>query len=272
MSKAVGPLPYTRDVRLDRALRADLGRASGSTAIRLFLLVELAAGVLFVIRRGGDQVATVLLVWVGMVLLGFFAWWAGRHRLAHPTPDPVPDAGFRSICALVAACGLVAWGFGLGATVGFLLFIAGMGGWLVSAIRREGWRVLPTRLLRDPRPFVPMLLLIAAPRLVVGGIAFVSGAMVALPSGIGQQLLYLVGLFAPLEAARSRTAPAAVLAALVFGLIHVPLNLDANHGDVLAAAANAVFFQASVGLVACLAFTRHRAVLPIGVAHALAIG
>ncbi len=150
--------------------------------------------------------------------------------------------------------------------------MVGVGGWIVSAIRQQGWRVLPERLLRDPRPFLPMLLLIAVPRLAVGGIAFVAGAFLSLPSGIGQQLLYLIGLFAPLEAASARTAAAAVVSALVFGLVHVPLNLEANHGDLLAAAANAVFFQASVGLVACLAFTRHRAVVPIGVAHALAIG
>jgi hypothetical protein len=58
----------------------------------------------------------------------------------------------------------------------------------------------------------------------------------------------------------------------VFGLVHVPFNLAPNGGDLLAAAANAVFFQASVGLIACLAYVRHRAVVPIGVAHALAIG
>jgi hypothetical protein len=39
----------------------------------------------------------------------------------------------------------------------------------------------------------------------------------------------------------------------------------------LVATANAVIFQASVGLLACLANQRHRAVVPISVAHALAI-
>jgi hypothetical protein len=247
-------------------------RALGSGAIRLFLLIELIAGASFVLRRGETQVTTVLLVWLGMLMLAFFAWWAGRHRAARPTADIVPDAAFRSLCALVAATGMVVWGFGLGAAAGLLLFMVGVGGWIVSAIRQQGWRVLPERLLRDPRPFLPLLLLIAVPRLAVGGVAFLAGAVLSLPSGIGQQLLYLIGLFAPLEAASARPAVAAVVSALVFGLVHVPLNLEANHGDLLAAAANAVFFQASVGLVACLAFTRHRAVLPIGVAHALAIG
>lgn len=60
--------------------------------------------------------------------------------------------------------------------------------------------------------------------------------------------------------------------ALIFAALHVPQNMAANEGDVLAAIANAVLFQASVGLVACLAYTRHRAVVPLGVAHAIAIG
>jgi hypothetical protein len=167
---------------------------------------------------------------------------------------------------------MLVWGFGLWTAAALVLVLVGLGGWLVSAIRRQGWQALPARLVRDPRPFLPMLLLIAVPRLATEGPAFVIGAVLALPSGIGQELLYLLGLFAPLEAASGRTAPAAVVSALVFGLVHVPLNLDANDGDLLAAAANAVFFQASIGLVVCLAFTRHRAAVPIGVAHALAIG
>ena len=110
------------------------------------------------------------------------------------------------------------------------------------------------------------------PRLLFGGpLAFV-GVVLALPSGIGQQVLYLLGLFAPLEALRDRRAAAAVVAALVFAALHVPLNLGPNDGDWLAALANAVLYQASVGIIACLAFTRHRAAVPIGVAHALAIG
>ena len=64
---------------------------------------------------------------------------------------------------------------------------------------------------------------------------------------------------------------AAVASALVFAALHVPVVLEANGGDVLASFANAVLFQASVGLVACLAFVRHRAAVPIGVAHAMAI-
>ncbi len=101
---------------------------------------------------------------------------------------------------------------------------------------------------------------------------YLIGAALALPSGIGQQVLYLLGLFAPMEAASRRPAAAAVVSALLFGLVHVPLLVAPNGGDALAAVANAVLFQSGVGLVACLAYQRHRAVVPIGVAHALAIG
>jgi hypothetical protein len=62
-----------------------------------------------------------------------------------------------------------------------------------------------------------------------------------------------------------------VIAALVFGSIHVPMNLGAAGGDWLAALANAVFYQSLVGLIVCMAYTRHRAALPIGVAHGLTI-
>jgi membrane protease YdiL (CAAX protease family) len=116
-----------------------------------------------------------------------------------------------------------------------------------------------------------LLLLIAVPKLAVAGPAFLVGSLLALPSGVGQQLLLLVGLFAPLEALRRRTDAAAVAAALIFALVHVPLVLDANGGDIAASFANVMLFQAGVGLIACLAFVRHRAVVPIGVAHAMAL-
>ena len=93
-----------------------------------------------------------------------------------------------------------------------------------------------------------MLLLLAVPRLLFGGpLSRSSASVLALPSGIGQQVLYLLGLFAPLEAWRDRRAVAAVVAALVFAALHVPLNLGPNDGDGPAALANAVLYQASVG-------------------------
>jgi hypothetical protein len=262
---------YTPAVRLDRALIADIGVALRSPPILAFLALEAVAGVTFVWRRGGDTVSTVVLVWMGMLALAFFAWWAGRHRLAHPEPDPVPAAGARAAFATIGVAGMVVWGFGISVAAGAVLFACGLGGWLWAAWRTAGFSGLVGRLTRDVRPFIPLLLLIGVPRLIIGGPAFVLAAAVALPSGIGQQLLYLIGLFAPLEALRGRAPMAAVIAALLFGVVHVPLLLDANHGDLLAAMANAVLFQASVGLIAVLAYTRHRAAVPIGVAHAMAI-
>ncbi|MFV2065323.1 MAG: type II CAAX prenyl endopeptidase Rce1 family protein, partial [Chloroflexota bacterium] len=219
---------------------------------------------------GGEAVSTVLLIWVGMLVLAFFAWWAGRHRLAHPQPDAMPGATARTIFALIGVLGMMLIGFS--PAVGLVLVAGGIGGWIWAAWRSGGVAGLRERLLRDPRPFVPLLLLIAVPRLLIGGPAFVVGATLALPSGVGQQLFYLLGLFAPLEALRQRTDVAAVVSALLFALLHVPFVMEANDGDIAAALANVVLFQASVGIIACLAFVRHRAAVPIGVAHALAIG
>jgi hypothetical protein len=241
-----------------------------SGPILAFLLLELGAGVVFVWRRGPDTVATVVLIWLGMLVLAGLAWWAGRHRLAHPTPDPVPAARARAALALLAVSGMLVWSAAANA-VGLVMVACGLGGWLWAAWRSGGLTGLRERLTRSPRPFVPLLLFIALPRLMVGGPAYLAGATLALPSGIGQQLFYLVGLYGPLEAIGRRSV-AAVVSALIFGLLHVPFVLEANHGDVLAAFANTVLFQASVGIVACLAYQRHRAVLPIGAAHALAIG
>ena len=258
-------------MRLDQALLGDLGIALRSRPVVIFLMIEVLAGVVFVVRRGDGTISMVLLVWMGMSILAFFAWWAGRHRLAHPQADPVPGAAARSAFALVGVSGMVVWNFEISLGAGFVLFVSGVGGWLWVAWRTQGFRGTRARLTRDVRPFVPLLLLIAVPRLLVGGPAFLLGAVVALPSGIGQQLLYLSGLYAPLEAVRGHAALAAVGSALIFALIHVPFLIEPNHGDVIAALANAVLFQASVGLIACLAYQRHRAAVPIGVAHALAI-
>lgn len=213
----------------------------------------------------------VALIWLGLLALAFVAWWAGRHKLAHPAPDTVLQPGHRAAFALLAVVGMVAWGF-LNPTVGSVLVVCGVGAWLWSAWRSSGLVGLRKRLTRSPRPFVPLLLLVGLPRLLAGGSEFAAGATLALPSGIGQQLFYLVGLFAPLEAISRRPAAAAVASALLFALVHVPVLLDDNGADLLAATANAVVFQSGVGLVACLAYRRHRAAVPIGVAHALAIG
>jgi hypothetical protein len=259
-------------MRLDQALLADLRLAARSWPLRLHLLAQLVAAAVFVARRGQDTASMVALIWLGMLVLGFTAWWAGRHRLARPRPDPVSAAGARSLFALLGVAGLAVWGIAGAVAPGFVLVALGLGGWSWSALRAgDPARLLP-RLTRDPRPFLPLLLLVGLPKLLAVGPAYLVGALVSLPSGIGQQLLYLLGLFGPLEAATRRPLLAGVVSAWAFALIHLPLVLGPNHGDLLAAAANVVLFQANVGLIATLAYARHRAVLPLGVAHGLAIG
>ena len=258
-------------MRLDQALLQDLGTGLRSRALQAFLALQVVAGLTFVWRRGEGTATTVLLIWLGMGCLAFFAWWAGRHRLAHPEPDPVRGAGPKGVFALVAALGMLVWGFEVSVELGAVLFVSGAGAWLWVAWREPDSTGLGPRLTRSARPFVPMLLLIAVPRLFVGGPAFLLGSVVALPSGMGQQLLYLLGLYAPLEALRGHAAVAAVGSALLFATLHLPLLVEPNEGDWVAAFANAILFQASVGLIACLAYQRHRAVVPIGIAHALAI-
>jgi hypothetical protein len=49
------------------------------------------------------------------------------------------------------------------------------------------------------------------------------------------------------------------------------MNLPQAGGDLFLAAANAVVFQVTVGAIACLGYVRHRAAVPLGVAHSLAI-
>ena len=258
-------------MRLDRALVTDLRAALSSGPVLAFMLAEVVAAAVLVWRRGEDLVSTVLLIWLGLLCLAFFAWWAGRHRLAHPQPDPVPAAGPRAVFALVGVGGMLVGGFELSVELGFVLLACGIGGWLWAAWRSGGFGGLRARLTRDVRPFMPLLLLIGVPRLLIGGPWYLVAALLALPSGLGQQLMYLIGLYGPLEAVKRRPALAAVASALIFGLVHVPLLVEPNEGDLVAAFANAVIFQAGVGLIACLAYQRHRAAVPIGVAHALAI-
>jgi len=259
-------------MRLDRALELDLGRALRSHPIQLYLGLQLAAAAVFVARRGPDAISTVVLIWLGLSIVAFLAWWSGRNRRAHPQPDPVPAAGPRTAFALLVVGGWVSWGFGLSVEAGFVLMFVGLGGWLWSAVRAGGLVGLRSRLLRDPRPFLGLYLFIGLPRLLAIGPLYLLGVGVALPSGVIQQVLLLLGLFAPLEAWSRRPGWSALLAAAIFALLHVPTVMEPNEGDLLAAYANVVLFQLSVGMIAVLAFRRHRAAVPIGVAHALAIG
>lgn len=259
-------------MRLDRALRLDVGRALRSRPVQSYLGAQLVAAAVFVARRGEDMVSTVLLIWLGLLVVAFLAWWAGRHRSAHPEPDPVPAAGPRTAFALVVVVALVVWGFGWSVEVGFVLLLLGTGGWIWTAVRAGGLRGPREWLTRDPRPFIGLYLFIGLPRLLAIGPLYLLGVGLALPSGMIQQLLLLLGLFAPLEAWSRRPGWAALVAAACFALLHVPTVLQPNHDDLVAAFANVVLFQMSVGLIAILAYRRHRAAVPIGVAHALAIG
>ena len=258
-------------MRLDRALALDLRRALHCRPIQLYLVLQLLAAVVFVARRGSETISTVVLIWLGLAMVAFLAWWSGRHRRAHPAPDPMPAAGPRSAFAMLVVAGWTLWGFGISAQVGFLLILVGFGGWVWSYLRARGFTGLRERSLRDLRPFVGLYLFIGLPRLLVLQLAYLPGLLVALPSGIAQQLLLLVGLFGPLEAWSGRPGWAGLAAASAFALLHVPLVMEPNGQDIVAAYANAVLFQLSVGFIAILAYRRHRAAAGVGVAHALTI-
>jgi hypothetical protein len=238
------PLRHVVDpaaLRLDRALMNDLRSMLSSWPVLAFLGLEAASGLLFVARRGPGVVPTLLLVWLGLGLVAFLCWWAGRHRLAHPDADPVPRAGARLACALLVAVGLGLGQYGIQSTLGGGLVIGAVVAWLLIAVRRETAGQFARLLLRDPRPFVPLLLVVALPRIVLLGSAMVGRLPPALASGIGQELLYLVLLYPSMEAVTKRRDLAAVLCALVFASIHVPMNQAANGGDWAASIANAVF-------------------------------
>lgn len=258
-------------MRLDRALAQDLGTALRCRPIQLYLLVQIIAAAVFVARRGSGTASMVVLIWLGLGFVAFLAWWSGRHRLAHPTPDPVASAGPRSAFALLAVAGWASWGSGISIPLGFVLILSGVGGWMWAYLRGSGQVGLRERLLRDPRPFLGLYLFIVLPRLLAIGPLYLAGILAGLPSGIVQQLLLLVGLFAPLEAWSGRPGWSALVAASVFALLHVPTVMEPNGDDLVAAFANAAILQLTVGLIAVLAYRRHRAAVPIGVAHGLTI-
>ena len=258
-------------IRLDHALVADLRTAATSPALVLMGVLEVVAALVFVARRGTEVVSTVLLVWLALGFVAFIAWWAGRHRLARPEPDPVPRARGRLLAGLTLAFGLAigTWNIDRGASGAIALL--GLGGWLVLALPHDSGPGLGQMLRRSWRPFGPLLLLVIVPRALIAGLTGVGPFIAGVTSGVLQQLMFLPMLFCSMEAVLGRRSTAAVLSALVFATIHVPMNLSASGGDWVAAAANAVFYQATVGLIACLAYTRHRAAVPIGVAHGLII-
>lgn len=204
----------------------------------------------------------------GGLLFGFAAWFAGRHPLAHSAPDPVRAPVPEFVAVAVAFAGIAIWFFGAG-EVGYPLARLGLVGWAIVVVlaryrpRDFGW------LLRTWQPYLPLFLALALPKLVLFGLDAVPRTLAGLSSGVIQQLLLQVGLTARLEAVTKRQDAAAVLAALGFGLIHVPLDLSQAGGDWSIAFANAVVLQSVIGLVFCLSYQRHRAPLGLGFGHAL---
>jgi hypothetical protein len=258
-------------LRLDHALARDLRTAAASRPVQAFLVLQVASAALFVARRGPGVTQTVLLVWAGLAFVAFICWWAGRHRLAHPDADPVPRARPRLVAGLTVAGGLAIGTYGIHMGASAILVLAGIGGWLLLAVRPDSGPGLPAMLRRSWRPFGPLLILVVLPRLALMGLLGPAALIAGLASGVVQELLFLPMVFASLEAVLGRRDRAVVVAALIFGSIHVPMNLAASNGDWLAALANAVFYQSLVGAIVCMAYTRHRAELPIGVAHGLTI-
>jgi hypothetical protein len=204
----------------------------------------------------------------GGLLFGVAAWLAGRHPDAHPEPDPVRAPRTEMVAVGIVFIGVVVWSVGDG-SVGYRLVQVGLAGWAIVAIlaryrlRDFAW------LIRTWQPYLPLLLAVALPKLVLIGVDLVPRTLAGLTSGIIQQLLLQVGLTARLEAVTGRGDVAAVVAALGFGLVHVPLDLGQAGGDWSLAFANAVILQSVVGLVCCLAYQRHRAPLGLGFGHAL---
>lgn len=268
LQAAVAAPPRTR---LDLALAHDLRAALGSRPLQAYLALQVLAALVFVTRRGPATIQTVTLVWAGLAFVAFICWWAGRHRLAHPEADAVPRAGARLVAGLTVAVGLAIGTYGIHMGASALITLAGIVGWLLLAVRPDSAPGLGRMLRRSWRPFGPLLILVVLPRLALMGMLGPAALLAGLTSGIVQELLFLPMVFASLEAVIGRRDTAAVVAALVFGSIHVPMNLAAANGDWLAALANAVFYQSLVGLIVCMAYTRHRAALPIGIAHGLTI-
>lgn len=204
----------------------------------------------------------------GGVLFGVAAWLVGRHPWAHPTPDPV-RAPLPEIAAVgVVFAGIVAWFFGAGG-IGYPVAQLGLVAWGIVAFlaryqpRDFGWVV------RTWQPYLPLIVALALPKLFLFGPDIVPRTAAGLWSGVVQQVLLQVGLTSRLEAVTRRGDVAAVLAALGFGIVHAPLDLPQAGGDWSLAFANAIVLQATVGLIFCLAFQRHRAPLGLGFCHAL---
>lgn len=264
-------VPAGSGLRLDRAIVVDIRSAVASPVLRVYAALVVTAAAVLVDRRGPVMISTVALIWSGLAFVAFICWWAGRHRLAERDPDAVPAARARLVASLAVVAGLAIGTYGVHPGASAAVTLSGIAAWLVLALRAGSGPDLVTMLRRSWRPFGPLLILVALPRLALTGLLGPAALVAGLGSGIIQQLLFLPLLVASLEAVLGRTDRAVVVAALLFGSIHVPMNLAANGGDWPAAVANAVSYQSLVGLIVALGYMRHRAALPLGVAHGLTI-
>ncbi len=252
-------------------LAADLRAAARSGPVRGFLLVEAAAAGFVVARRGPEMAPLLGIIAAGSIAYGLLAWYAGRLPGATRVADPVPHPMAELACVAVAYLGLAAATFGWNGATGSLAFRIGLVAWLVAALAPPA-RLADLRwLARTWLPLTPLLLAVAAPKIPLLGLALVPATLNGLVSGLVQQLLLQVVLLATVEAVVRRADLAAVIASLGFGFIHAPLNLPQAGGDWPLALANALVLQATIGLVFCIAYLRHRAALALGFGHALAM-
>jgi hypothetical protein len=236
-----------------------------------FVAVVALAAAVQVVRGGSHRLGLMALIALGVIVFAILAWFAGRHAGAVQTADRVRWPVGEFIGILAAYAGLVLWLAGHG-SIGGPVLLAGIAGWVAAAIvaryRPGDFRSL----LRSPLPFTALLLAIALPKVVtLGPLGFALALPAALVSGIFQQVLLQDGLVARLEALIRRSDVAAVLAALAFGVAHAPMNLHQAQGDHLLALSASLVFQAPIGLVFIIGYLRHRASVPLGVAHGFAI-
>ncbi len=257
--------------RIDRAVLRDAGWVARSPAVWAFVAIVGLAAAVQVLRGGPDRLGSVALIALGVIAFAILAWFAGRHEGAVQTPIPVrwPVGEFTAI--LAAYAGLVLWLAGYG-SIGGPVFLGGVAGWLAAAVLARYRPGDFSSLLRSPIPFAALLLAVALPKVVtLGPLGFALALPAALVSGIFQQVLLQDGLVARLEALSRRTDAAAVLAALAFGVAHAPMNLQQAQGDHVLALSASLVFQAPIALVFIVGYLRHRASVPLGVAHGFAI-
>jgi hypothetical protein len=259
-----------RRERIDRALLADARRLLRSGPFLAALGVLAVASTVQVLRVGPDRLGLIATIAAGCLVYAVIAWFAGRDPTAHTEPDIVRAPRAELTAVIVAYVGLAGALNGLGMLFA-VLFVAGVTGWAAVSIW-AGYRARDfSWLVRGWRPFTALLLAALVPKLLLLGPGWLVGLPIALPSGIFQQVGLQLGLLARLEATLGRRDAAAVLAALLFGAAHTGMNVGYAGGDQVLALSSAMVLQASIGLVFCLAYLRHRAAIALGVAHAIII-